>query len=110
MWKLLISLIPDVKLGAIQSMSLISEKASSHFCPIQADDDVCRVRPIDKRRIVVLVVDQNVQRSFHPGDACFCSHSAHQQQPVVLHLLAVQRCGHHQLCAVLVYSKRPWSL
>lgn len=94
----------------IQSISSTSEKVSFHLCPIQANDDVCRVGPVDKRCIVVLVVDQNIQRGFHSGDARFRSHSAHQQQPVTLHLLAVQRCGHHQLCGVLVYSKRPWSL
>lgn len=87
-----------------------SAGAPPHRAPIEADDDIRRVGSIQVRRVVVLVVDENVQRRFHFGDERFRSYRAHQQQPVAFALLTVQRGGHNQLCGALIHGKRSWAL
>lgn len=81
-----------------------------HRGPIKADDDIRSVGSIHVWRVVVLVVDKNVQRRFHFGDDRFRSYCAHQQKPVAFALLPVQRGGHNQLCGVLIHGKRCWAL
>lgn len=78
----------------------------SHHSPVEADDDIGRVGSIQVRRVIVLVVDKNVQRRFHLGDDRLRSYRAHQQKSVAFALLAVQHGRHHQLCGGLVHGKR----
>lgn len=78
----------------------------SHHGPVEADHDIGRVGSIQVRRVIVLVVHENVQRRFHFGDELLRSDRAHQQKPVAFALLAVQRGRHHQLRRVLVYGER----
>lgn len=87
-------------------MTLSLLRKPPHRSAIEADDDVRRVASVDVRRVVVLVVDENVQRRFHFGDDRLRSDGAHQQKPVAFALLAVQRGGHNQLCGVLVHGER----
>lgn len=102
--------VGNVKCGRGEISAEVTPPKPPHRRPTEADDDIRRVGSIHIRRVVVLVVHENVQRRFHFGDDRLRSDGAHQQKPVAFALLAVQRGGHNQLCGVLVHGKRRWAL